>query len=271
MAVRNLNSILTQKVQISPGLVIIRVVPDGWDLPDFVPGQFAVLGLPGSARRCPGSEPEEAEPDPEKVISRAYSIASSPTIGDSLEFYIILVETGALTPRLLNLEIGDRLWLSPKITGGFTLEAVPPDANVVLMGTGTGVAPYVSMARTLLGPELSRRVAIIHGVRHSWELSYGSELVSLQRACPTLTYIPLISRPQHEPIGWKGLTGYVQDVWSKGILDEQWGFHPTPQDTHILLCGNPAMIEDVEDMIQQEGFTENSRKSPGQYHVERYW
>ena len=270
MPVKELNSVLVQKVEVSPGLVIIRVVPDGWELPEFASGQFAALGLPGSAPRCSGSEPEEEPADPDKMVSRAYSIASSPLDRGYLEFYIILVETGALTPRLLNLEIGDRVWLSPKITGRFTLEEVPPDANVVLMGTGTGVAPYVSMARTVLAGS-SRRMAIIHGCRHSWELGYETELTSMQRINPSLTYIPMISRPKNEPIEWTGYTGYVQDIWAKGILDEKWGLHPTPQDTHILLCGNPAMIEDVEALIQREGFTENTRKSPGQYHVERYW
>ena len=270
MSVKELNSVLAQKVEVAPGLVIMRVVPDGWTLPEYLPGQFAVLGLPGSAPRCAGSEPEEEPADAGKMVSRAYSIASSPLDRGFLEFYIILVETGALTPRLLNLEIGDRVWLSPKITGRFTLEDIPSDANIVLMGTGTGVAPYVSMARTVLGAS-RRRMVIIHGCRHSWELGYASELTSMQRLNRALTYLPLISRPQREPIGWTGLTGYVQDVWSKGILDEQWGFHPTPDDTHILLCGNPAMIEDVEELIQQEGFSEHTRKSAGQYHVERYW
>jgi ferredoxin--NADP+ reductase len=270
MSVKKLNAVLAQKAVVAPGLVIMRVVPDGWSLPEFVPGQFAALGLPGSAPRCDGSEPEEEPAEPDKMVSRAYSIASSPLDRDYLEFYIILVETGGLTPRLLNLEIGDRLWLSPKITGRFTLESIPADANVVLMGTGTGVAPYVSMARTVLGGS-DRRLAIVHGCRHSWELGYASELTSMHRINPALTYLPMISRPQLEPIGWTGLTGYVQDVWSKGIIDEKWGFHPTPENTHVLLCGNPAMIEDVEALIQREGFTEHTRKAPGQYHVERYW
>ena len=72
-----LNAIVVQRIEVSPGLVIIRAVPDGWELPDFEPGQFAVLGLPGTAPRTPVSDPEDSLKNPEKLIKRAYSIASS--------------------------------------------------------------------------------------------------------------------------------------------------------------------------------------------------
>ena len=72
------NAILAQRIEVSPGLAILRVVPDGWDLPDFTPGQFAVLGLPADAPRCEVCDPEEADSgDSGKLIKRAYSIASS--------------------------------------------------------------------------------------------------------------------------------------------------------------------------------------------------
>jgi len=106
-----LNAVVTLKTEISPWLMILRIVPDGWQLPAFRPGQFAVLGLPGSAPRCALAEPEVPPADPQQLIRRAYSIASSSLINEYLEFYIALVTSGALTPRLFALEIGDRLWL----------------------------------------------------------------------------------------------------------------------------------------------------------------
>ena len=266
-----LNAILAQKIEVAPGLAIIRVAPDGWELPDFVPGQFSVLGLPGSASRCPDSDPEEEPADPDKVIPRAYSIASSSVAKEYLEFYITLVHSGALTPRLLNLNIGDRLWLGPKITGRFTLDNVPSDANVVMIGTGTGIAPYMSMIRSLLTPETRRHTAIIHGAYHSWDLGYSSELVSLARVSSRLNYIPVVSHPHEEPVPWTGRSGFVQDVWTEGLLAEKWGFQPAPGDTHVLLCGHPGMVEAMVAILQGEGFEEHSRKSPGQIHLERYW
>ncbi len=271
MRKRQPNAVVSQRTELCPGLMVLRVVPDGWQTPDFEPGQFAVLGLPQSAARCPDSDPEDEPADAEKVVARAYSIASSSKTREYLEFYVNLVSSGSLTPRLFHLKIGDRLWLSPKISGMFTLADVPGGANVVMIATGTGLAPYVSMVRTYLTNQDSGRLAIIHGARHSSDLGYRDELASLERVCPTLTYVPLISRPDEEPTPWSGQTGHVQDVWRNGALGETWGFNPKPDSTHVFLCGNPAMIESMEEIIKAEGFTEHTRKSPGQYHVERYW
>ena len=269
--IKELNAIVTQKVEIAPGLAIFRFVPDGWDLPEFVPGQFAVVGLPQSAPRCANAD-AEAKPAPEgSMIQRAYSIASSPLAKGHLDLYVILVPEGSLTPRLFQLQMGDRLWLSPKITGKFTIEEIPEDANLVLAGTGTGIAPYISMVRTYLSATMKRKVAIVHGCRHSWELGYGPELTALERISTEFAYIPTISRSHLEHAEWKGHTDYVQHVWQNGVLDKAWGFHPTPEDTQILMCGNPGMIEDMEAIIQSEGFKQHTVRSPGQYHVEKYW
>lgn len=271
MAPKSLNAVLGQRTEVAPGLVIVRVAADGWDLPEFTPGQFAVLGLPGLAPRIPEADAEEPPPDPGKLISRAYSIASSSRAREYLEFYVTLVHSGALTPRLFRLAIGDRLWLGSRITGRFTLDEVPSEVNVVLLSTGTGIAPYMSMIRTVLDQHATRRVAVVHGARHSWDLGYGGELTTLAGICPTLTYLPVISQPEREPVPWGGLTGYVQEVWTRGVIDHAWGFHPTPADTHVLLCGNPGMIETMEGLLQGEGFTEHTPRQAGQYHLERYW
>lgn len=266
-----LNAVIALRTEISPWLIILRVVPDGWQLPDFIPGQFAVLGLPGSAPRCALAEPDETPPDPNKLIRRAYSIASSSLLKEYLEFYIALVTTGALTPRLFALNIGDRIWLSPKITGMFTFDQVPEDQNVVMIATGTGLAPYMSMLSTHLVCGGARRFAVLHGARHSWDLGYRSELMTLQHLCRNFTYVSVISRPQNEPTPWTGNTGYVQDLWQRGVIERAWGFKPNPENTHIFLCGSPAMIDSAVAMLQGEGFKENTKREPGQIHVERYW
>ena len=270
MAGIGLNAVVTRKLVLSSEIFVIRVAPKGWDLPDFIPGQFAVLGLPDTAPRVEESDPETSEPRG-KMIRRAYSIASSPLVRDHLEFYVSMVAEGVLTPRLFALDIGDSLWLGPKITGHFTLEDVPEDQHVVLVGTGTGLAPYISMVRTHLPWAKGRKLTILHGARQSWDLAHLEELTSMQRVYPDLIYLPQISRPQNEHVPWPGLTGHVQHLWTDGSLDKAWGGHPTPENTHVFLCGNPAMCTDMKALLEAEGFVEHSRKSPGQIHVELYW
>lgn len=265
------NAVVTQRIEVSPGLAILRVVPDGWQLPDFSPGQFAVLGLPGAAPRYPGSDVEEAERVPDKLIKRAYSIASSSVSQEYMEFYVALVPSGALTPRLFELGAGDRVWLSQKATGLFTLDQVPGDKHVMLVSTGTGLAPYVSMLRSQLVCGGPRHFAVLHGARHSWDLGYRSELRMLERMCPNFTYLPSISRPDEEHVGWTGKTGYVQDLWTAPDLTERLGFEPTPETTHVFLCGNPSMVETMASLAAERGWTEHSKKVPGNLHLERYW
>jgi ferredoxin--NADP+ reductase len=127
------------------------------------------------------------------------------------------------------------------------------------------------MIRSVLAVDGNRRFALVHGARHSWDLGYQSELMSLAAVCPNFDYLPIISRPQREPVPWGGETGYCQDVWTRRLIERRWGFTPTPKNTHVFLCGNPDMIEDALELLGEEHFTEHTKKSPGQVHVERYW
>ena len=271
MNAQQFNAVVAQRIEVSPGLIIMRVVPEGWELPDFESGQFSVLGLPGSAPRCDVCDAEEQERNPEKLVKRAYSIASSSVAKEFMEFYVSLVPSGALTPRLFALKAGDQVWLSPKATGLFTLDEVPVDQNVVFISTGTGLAPYMSMLRSHLTCGSERRYAVLHGARHSWDLGYRSELMTLRRMCSNFIYLPSISRPTEEAAHWGGETGYVQELGGNEKLEQGWGLAPTPETTHVFLCGNPSMIEDMVARLEAQGYSEHSRRQPGQVHVERYW
>ena len=180
MAKELTNAIVSQKIELAPELIILQVKADGWDLPEFEPGQFAVLGLPGMAPRSEQSDPEEETPDANRLIRRAYSIASSSRSRDHMEFYINVVRSGALTPRLFALEQGDRVWLGPKVSGAFTLDKAPRTADVVLVATGTGLAPYMSMMRTRLA---GRQRSTICGLARS-EAILGSRIpVGTEESC----------------------------------------------------------------------------------------
>ena len=129
------------------------------------------------------------------MIRRAYSISSSSIERRYIEFYITLIASGQLTPRLFALPYGGRLFLGPKASGLFTLDRVPPGKAVVLIATGTGLAPYLSMLRTLLIHDSTRPFVVLHGARYSWDLGYRGELESLARIRQNLVYLPSITRP----------------------------------------------------------------------------
>jgi ferredoxin--NADP+ reductase len=266
-----LNAILKERIEVAPGLGMFRIAPDGWPLPRYTPGQYAVVGLPAAAPRIAMSDPETPASDPGRLIRRAYSIASSPLARDHVEIFVNLITSGEFTPRLFALRPGDRLWLGPKFTGMFTLRDVPRDRHVALVATGTGLAPYMSMLRTELACGDCRRFAVLHGARHSWYLGYTAELHTMRRLCPNFAYLPTVSRPAEELTPWGGATGHAQALWVGGALERACVFRPTPEDTHVFLCGNPQMIDDMIALLGREEFRVHEPRAPGQIHVERYW
>ncbi len=273
MANLDFNVELAQKIKVSPTLGIFRFIPIDWEFPNFKAGQYGVLGLPYSAPRLATADKiDDSTKDPNKLIKRAYSVASSPTVKEYIEFYIALVESGELTPRLFAMEPGDKAWMSPKIMGMFTLDEITDNKNLVFVATGTGLAPYMSMIRTHLECNGKRKFAILHGARHSWDLAYRSELMGFNSICNNFDYFPIIDNLDGKEARWNGKVGFVQDLWKSGVLEEKWGYKPSPENTRVFLCGNPNMSEDMIKLLEGEGFAKFSRKDKsGEIHVEKYW
>jgi ferredoxin--NADP+ reductase len=248
-----LNARVLKKTMIHDELMVLSVEYLEGEIPEFRPGQFGTLGMPGV--------------DDPRLIRRAYSIASSSKNLKSVDYFITLVKDGALTPKLFALNVGDKLWMAKKITGHFTLDDVPPKTNLVLIGTGTGLGPFVSMSETFpLGLE-DQKTTLIHGVRFERDLGYVEELSAMEKNRPGFFYRPIVSRAQ----SWTGMCGRVQNCWNKELFKKDWGFEPSPQNTHIFLCGNPEMVKDMTALLESEGYKQNSRKEPGQIHIEKYW
>ena len=142
---------------------------------------------------------------------------------------------------------------------------------MVLIANGSGLAPYLSMLTTHLSFLRQRNVALVHGVRHSCDLGYRSVLMAMQRLRANFTYLPIISRPQEEPVPWKGATGHVQDLWRSDAMSTAGVVASQENTSCIFVCGSPEMIESMNAMLVQEGFQEHTAKKPGQIHSERYW
>ncbi len=264
------NSTLVERRDLADDLAILRIRPDA-PLFSFLPGQYTVIGLPGAAPRSPLAISEDPPPkDDSKLIRRAYSIASSSKADDYVELYVTLVRSGALTPRLWLLQPGGRLWLGSSAKGHFTMDDLPRDQNVVLIGTGTGLAPYISMIQDYHHCNRGRRFVVIHGARHVRELGYRDELEALQCECRTLAYIPTVSRPAAED-NWQGHVGRVQSVLDDGTIERALDGDASSTTTHVFLSGNPEMVEEMHRVFLERGFTLHTTRSPGTLHVERYW
>ena len=208
--------------------------------------------------------------DPDRMIRRAYSIASESRADEYIEFYLTLVLSGELTPRVFSLKVRDRCYVGPKAVGVFTLDKVAPGKHVLMIGTGTGLAPYMSMLRSELVCNGPRQFVVVHGARYSWDLGYRTELTGLARHCGNFHYVPVITRPDDD-ITWRGRSGYLQNVIASGAIEAETGLPLTPENFDIFLCGNPGMIETVIGWAAERGFVRDKGHDIGTLHTEEYW
>lgn len=263
------NATLIKREDLTDILSLVWVRPDTGMVPAFTPGQFFRLGLPrGAAPGLPGAGGTRAGRI--RLTRRAYSVASSPTVTEAAEFFVVRIEEGKLTPRLWELLPGDRLWMDDEAKGEFRLELAPPGRDLVMVSTGTGIAPFMSMLRTYLGQRRWRRFVLINGTRRADELGYGAEVEALVRADPTVVYIPLVSREPPDSL-WPGLRGRVQTVLEPQTYERLIRAPLDPEHGHVFLCGNPQMIDDVERLLETRGFRTDTHQQKGNIHFERYW
>jgi|LakMenEpi03Aug12_release.lakeMendotaPanAssembly.Ray.scaffolds.fasta_scaffold00235_61 ferredoxin--NADP+ reductase len=215
----------------------------------FKPGQFLQLGYDL----------------PDGHLHRPYSVASPP--GELLEFFIVMVEDGRLTPLLWKAQEGDAIDVSMRAAGSFTLDHCPQASTLWLVGTGTGLAPYIAMLRT---PEPWLRyqsIVLVHGVRHARDLAYQKEIAGHQeRSDGRFRYVPVVSREACP----EGLSGRITTCIENRSLEERCGIEFS-KDCAIMLCGNPDMLDDCEALLGARGITKNKKKEPGQIVIERYW
>ncbi len=262
------NATLIMREDLTDELAVVRVKPDA-GVPDYKPGQYATLGLPAADPATVATKKGLG-----RFVLRPYSISSSPLDKEALEFYLAKVPDGAFTPSLWNLAEGDRLYMAPKCKGKFTLDDIPAGKDLVAVATGTGLAPFVSMLRTYRETGRWERFVIIHGTRLCNDLGYRHEFEALAAKDDSIIYVATCSRePEHtDGQGWLGLRGRVNVALDETTYSDLVGRPLAADQCHVLLCGNPAMIDDVTNQLVARGFVAKNREHPdGNIHFEKYW
>jgi ferredoxin--NADP+ reductase len=261
------NATVVGKILLTPDIMTLRVDTDE-PRQQFSAGQYTLVGLYGRETRSPNSAPETEPSDPDKIIQRPYSIASATSQLKQLEFYISQVKSGQLTPRLFNRNPGDRIFVSDRIVGVFKLADTPQHQDIVMIATGTGMAPYISFLRSYLTDRPDSKMAIIQGAAKQWDLGYYSELSFLANSFKNFTYIPTLTDPDQT---WSGYSMWIEEMLDKEILAKEAGIAIDPQKTHFFLCGNPKMVSNVSGWLANKGYNKHTRKEPGSLHVEEFW
>jgi len=240
------------------GLFTITI--DGSSVEPFEPGQF--LHLAG----FPTGKPEDEDKIDSARVNRPYSVASPH--GDTIEFFIVRVDDGELTPHLWSLEPGDELEVSQKAAGRFTLEKTPDAKNIWLFATGTGLAPYIAMLREEEIWSRYESVVVVHGVRHANDLAYTDELrVIEQQRSGRFKFVQSLTREEKEGT----LKGRIPGLIESGEIESAAGVEISAVSSSVLLCGNPAMLDSMEEVLGKRGMQKHRKKSPGQIVLERYW
>lgn len=252
----------------------------------FTAGQFVRLGVNPSQLQHYKQQNEvftevTADSDNEMVdaalnedIFRAYSIVSSP-FDEILEFFSIVIPDGAFTSQLQHLQVGDELLLNTMPFGFLTLARYqkPLPKDLWLLATGTGLAPFLSMLQDLKTWQDYEHIVLAYSARSAAELAYVEKINSLQEDFGSLVdnpaqliFIPIVTR---EPIE-DALTERLPKLLLEGTLQERTGIALDIDSTHIMLCGNPEMVEDTKETLKSLGLIMN-RRGEGNIAVENYW
>ena len=220
----------------------------------FTAGQFARIGLMVQ----------------NELVARAYSVVSSP-FDETLEFFSIVVPDGAFTSNLQHLKIDDELYLEKIPYGYLTLARyqLPAPQDLWLLATGTGLAPFLSMLQDFETWNKYKQINLVYSVRTVEELAYVERIQEIANVFGEghngFKFVPIITRDPNAT-----LHDRLPTLIANGGLEKAVGIPLNPETSHVMLCGNPQMVDDTKEALKQRGLTMN-RRGEGNISVENYW
>ena len=221
----------------------------------FRSGEFTMIGIPVDG----------------KPLLRAYSVASA-HYADELEFFSIKVQNGPLTSRLQHLKEGDSVMVSMKPTGTLVIDNLAPGKNLYLLGTGTGLAPFLSIIKDPDAYERFEKIIVVHGVRYAKDLAYSDFITKVlpedefigELARERLLYYPTVTREAftHQ--------GRITELMTNGKLFSDLGLPDmSVENDRFMLCGSPDMLADVKALLDTRHYTEGNHGEQGHYVIEK--
>lgn len=220
----------------------------------FTAGQFARIGLKVG----------------DELVVRAYSVVSSP-FDETLEFFSIVVPEGAFTSNLQHLKVGDELYLEKIPYGYLTLARYqqPLPHDLWLLATGTGLAPFLSMLQDFETWSKYQKINLVYSVRSAAELAYVDRIQEIAETFGEghvgFKFISIITRDPSAQ-----LHDRLPVLIENGELEKVAGIELSPATSHVMLCGNPQMVDDTKEALKRRGLTMN-RRGEGNIAVENYW
>jgi propane monooxygenase reductase component len=206
--------------------LVLRLVEPGEI--KFFPGQYVDITIPGSQ------------------ANRSFSMANTSSRDGRLEFVIKVYPDGLFSHFLdVRLAVGDRLDLTGPF-GVFTLRE-GYDADLVFVGGGAGMAPILSLLRSMAERGIQRKATYYYGARRRRDLCFEAELRELEQQLPGFRYVPALSEPDRAD-DWDGEAGLITDVVKR--------HESNLAGAHAYICGPPPMVEAAVPLLAALGVEE---------------
>ena len=262
----------------APTLLSFKVTrPDGFK---FTAGQFVRLGIHGKdlqyfaqnyETKLITSETQDKPIDLDGYVFRAYSVASSP-YDEFIEFFSVVIPEGEFTSKVNHIQVGDSLLLNTMPFGYLTLARyqLPLPNDLWLLATGTGLAPFLSILKTIEVWQQYQRIILVYSARTSQELAYQAEIDAIKSIYgdngAAFVFFFFFTREAD----YAGEKARIPNLILSGKLTELVGQKLDKERSHVMLCGNPQMVEDTKEALKSIGLTMN-RRGEGNIAVENYW